>query len=1008
MWEKTLRTVLAAILAVAFSVPLAACQQAGTSQTQASGETYRWENFDDGSDLLDVDVPYIPSNVDEVAFKVVLEKGKLASGVGADKVALGSALDGWTVDAVERTDDVTLSVKASRPDGLANNGASIAGVTLAADCVTGVDVDGTVADASNADDAANSKVNNANTDNSTESTSSGEGSATGGTGVSKDEMMSADEANNDKGVEWPEDAEIVNKDEEAVSAQTKEVVADTPEEVSSLLSEIESGKVTSEEDLKPYEEKKAAEDGGDATTASAAEEAQAEGDAASTESDAGAEESASQGYEVFAVFANPALDVDFSTSKLDGAKFTATLVASDFVLGNTIGANSFTLEGADGCTLSKVDFKSERELSVEIALPESNDTSALDDATLTLKAEANETQGDVACAIAVPRAWVSLDFDYTDESANTTTFAAELRDAQGELSASNVKVEVDGTEVAPASISANDDGTYSIVLKTSDAPEGATVTLSASGIRDVLGRDAEPAQAAALVEANETTREFLGDLLDDLMPQNIAVAMGKKALWALVEHGWKQFYTNVADPNHNTSLYEISNNEIFTEVAQIHDQVTDLGYEMKALSTTVRAGQKAALVTDAERLAARIRTQYTLLKDEVEAICKDTDGSQRAQKLSDFATKEKVALDELATNMGEFYAIICKADSATSHDLVAVYDEMMALSYNWGMQTYKYRQSFRGSLATVWTNAAQVLRLAYGAQTEDAEAGKAGNLGSKRSYLDELDAQSKEVNAIVNERHKIDLGCARSGGSWGKYSAYSGYSDYQFQDMISEADEFIDDPQERAEKRAEAEELRDTVAALRKTGDGTGPLVLYNNTAGTWARGLRASDTQDKWDKGFIYFTGSWAKGTTNTFVASPFRSYEYKEVGNYMKYVATTSWDSSYFNTAQVNAMLSRLADGKTLKDELEGLGLKAAKYLVSSERFDNTNRFFYDNNDWYFDTFEASKSTNKDKAFTKEKQHYDGSWRAVVVTRVKHVNWNTKAEDMFALQKMTVKKAS
>ncbi len=980
MWEKTLRTVLAAILAVAFSVPLAACQQASTSQTQTSGETYRWENFDDGSDLLDVDVPYIPSNVDEVAFKVILEKGKLASEVGANKVTLGAALDSWTVDAVERTDDVTLSVKASRPAELANNGASIAGVALAADCVTDVET--------------------------------GEGGGTeSSTGVSKDEMMSADEANNDKGVQWPEDAEIVNKDEEAVSAQTNAVVADTPEEVSALLGEIENGHVASEEDLKPYEEKEAAEDGADTAT-NTTEGAQAEGDGASAESDTGEGGDASQGYEVFAVFANPALDVDFSTSKLDGAKFTAALVASDFVLGNTIGADSFTLEGADGCTLSKVDFKNERELSVEIALPESDNASALDDATLTLKAEANETQGDVACAIAVPKPWVSLDFDYTDDAAATTTFTAELRDAQGELSAANVKVEVDDKEIAPTSVSANDDGGYSIVLKTSDAPEGATVALSASGIHDVLGRDAELADAAALVEANDESRDFLGDLLDDLMPQNIAVAMGKKALWALAEHGWKQFYTNVADPNHNTSLYEISNNEIFTEVVQIHDQVTDLGYEMKALSTTVRAGQKAALVTDAERLAARIRTQYTLLKDEVEAICKDADGSQRAQKLSDFAVKEKVALDELATNMGELYAIICKADSATSHDLIAVYDEMMALSYNWGIQTYKYRQSFRGSLANVWTNAAQVLQLAYGAQTEAAEAGKAGNLGSKRSYLDELDAQSKEVNAIVNERHKIDLSCARSGGSWGKYSAYSGYNDYQFQDMISEANEFIDDPQERAKKIAEAEDLRDTVAALRTTGDGTGPLVLYNNTAGTWARGLRASDTQDKWDKGFIYFTGSWAKGTTNTFVASPFRSYEYKEVGNWMKYVATTSWDSGYFNTAQVNAMLSRLADGKTLKGELEEVGLKTAKYLVSSERFDNTNRFFYDNNDWYFDTFEVSKSTNKDKAFTKEKQHYDGSWRAAFVTRVKHVNWNTKPEDMFALQKKTVnttaKKAS
>ncbi len=999
MWKKTLQTTLAAILAVSFSVPLAACQQANTNTTQTSGETYRWENFDDGSDVLDLDVPYIPSNTDTLSFKVVLEKGKLADAVGAEAVALGGGLDGWKVDAAERSDDVTLAVRASRPEGLANNGASLASVTLAADCVTGAESD------SSGDSAS------AGTANSTEA--DGGSSDTSAATPSKDEMMSADEVNTDKGVVWPEDAVVVNKDEEATSISTNESVADTPEEVASLLGEIESGKVASEEDLKPYEEKEAAED---ATAGASAENADEGATTTDTGSDANAGEgdAAAAGYEVSAVFANPALSVDFTNSKLDGAKFTAALQASDFVLSNTIGTGSFTLEGAEGCTLSAASFKSERELSVEIALPHDGDTAALDDATLTLKADANETQGDVACAIAVPDAWLDLDYDYADEAAGTTTFTAALRDATGELSAGNVTVEVNGSEVSPTSVAPGSDGIYSIVLKSADAPAGATIVVSASGARDVLGRDAETLQAAALVGSGEESREFLDDLVDDLMLPNIAGALGKKALFALAEYGWKQFYTSVTAADHSSSLYEVSNNEIFSEVVQIHDQVTDLSYEMKALSTTVRAGQKAALVTDAERVVARIRTQYTLLKDEVEAICEDTDGSRRAQKLSDFAVKEKATLDELATNMGELYTIICKADSATSHDLVAVYDEMMALSYNWGTQTYRYRQSFRGSLACVWTNAAYVLRLAYGAQTEAAEAGTSGSLGSKRSYLDELDAQSKEVNAIVNERHKIDIGCARSGGGWGTLYEYSRYDDYRFQDWIDEINTFVDDPQEKAEALARAEGTRDMVAALKAANTGSGPLVLYCNTTGTWARGLRGSDTADKWDKGFVSYTGSWWKKSVKAHLASPFRAYTYDQlnerhvVDEHLHFKPATSWDSSYFNTAQANAMLSRLADGTTLKAELEDVGLTTAKYLVTSERFDNTERFFYDNNDWYFDSFETAKATNKNKAFTKEKQHYDASKREAVVVGVKHVNWMTSASDMFVLQKTTVKKAS
>jgi hypothetical protein len=264
------------------------------------------------------------------------------------------------------------------------------------------------------------------------------------------------------------------------------------------------------------------------------------------------------------------------------------------------------------------------------------------------------------------------------------------------------------------------------------------------------------------------------------------------------------------------------------------------------------------------------------------------------------------------------------------------------------------------------------------------------------------------VNAIVNEDHKIDLDVCRSGGDWGKLSEYAQYREYDFQDWADNVSTFIDDPQEKAEELANIEAIKQTVASLKKTGAGNGPLVLYCNTTGGWCKSTLASETKDKWDKAFMYQVGSWWKCTLRWQAASPFRTYEYKGKKNFEKPVATTSWEDSYLNTAQVNALLSKLPENTSLKSELEDVGLKTAKYLVSSERFDNTNRQFYYDNDWYFDTFEVSKSTSADKGFTKDKKHYDASNRLAVATYVKHINWKTDSADMFVLQKTTVSTGS
>ena len=951
--DSRISKTLAIVLAIVLCVPTAACQSGGNTSTSAEG--YRWENFDDGSDVLSLDVPYIPSNADSLDFNVILEKGKLADSLSVEDVTLGSALDGWNVDSAERRDDVTLEVKASRPDGLANNGASLASVALGA---------GTVVEVETAESSEQE------TDQSQAQAQS----------TDKNKMVTSDEVNEMKGVEWPEDAMIVNKDEEAVSIETKEVVADTPEEVASLLEKIEDCTIDSEEDLEAFAEENSAND--DTESVDAVEDT---GEAATP-------------YEVYAVFANPALAVDFDKSDVSGKTYKATIEASDFALSTELTMDSFSLVGADSCSIDKVGGQSESEVEVQIALPQDDDVSALEGAQLVLKGDSNESEADVVCAIEVPEAWLDLQFDYTDTEAGTVTLIAELNNSKSELNKGNLSLNVDGTEVSPTSVTANDDGTYAVTLDAKSVSDGSAVTASVEGAQNVLGTAVEVAPCTALVDLDDGTRAITESDLDGLLSE-----LGKKGLTSLASFGWETFFKKVLDPENRAGLYDVSNNEVLSNVVKVQQQLDDLTFIVNALNHNVLTGQKSTEINDARSLISRIKTEELQLCDQVKDIYNTADPVQREEKLRTFAgnTGQKVLIDNLATDLGVLYDKIMGADSSTDHDLITLYDELMALSYNWGAQTYASRQNFRTSLATVWTNGAEIVALAYGIQTKDFEASNGKTGWSWRSYLDTLDEQTKNVNTLINETHAIDMSVYRHGGDFGDLNEYGDYTDEQFDGLISGIinDETYDEDLAFDEQEADINEvnnIRAKVKALRDIGAGKDPLTLYCNTTGTWYKVLNGADTENKWDKGFQTFR--WDKGflNYNGYTSSPF--------GNYKNFDSLTNWDDSYMNTLQAKTLASRLHDGQTLKTELESVGFKTAKYFVTSERFDRKDNVAYTNNDWYFDTFEVDKANAKGEGFTKEKQHYDASDRYALVTYVKHFNWCTPASDMFVLNKVTI----
>ena len=968
MFKKSIVFIITLTILLGFCVFLSACQ---IDSKKISAEGYRWENFDDGSDVLSFDVPYIPSNSNSLDFNIILEKGKLSDNISAQNVSLGSALNGWQVDSATRKDDVTLAIKATRPDDLSNNGASIASVSLSEDAIV-------ISEDSNDD---NSESKDADTENAEQD---------------KQKIYTSDEINEMKGVEWPEDAVTVDSDEKATSIETKEVVADTPEEVAQLISDIESNKVTSEEDLEPYKEREKSENDDDSNASdsgTSTDESSQTTENTQQETSENSDDTSSS-YEVYAVFANPALTVDFEKSELKGDTFRATINASDFVLSNSINKDSFELNGANDCTVKDAKYVNENTFEVDISLPNEDETSALDNAELILKANANESEADVVCAIGIAEPWIDLQFDYANTDTGTVALKAQLNYAKGELKKNNIQLKVNDAETSPTSISKNDDGTYSIILESQSIEDGSIATLEVTGIKSMLGVDSDIQPCSASISLEEEDRG-----LEELNPENFFPSLGKQGLLSLASFGWEKFYTNVIDTENKSGVYDVSNSEVLSNVVKVQQQLIDIDTQIKALSNDVLVGQKASIINDANRLISRIRTQELQLSDEITAIYKEGDKEKRKEAIRTFAQNEKGTIDSLATNLGELYGVMMNADSATNHDLISAYDELVALSYNWAAQTYPYRQNFRESLARVWTTGSQIVDLAYGIQTADAESGQSTTGGNKRSYLNSLQEQTKNVSKLINETHAIGMKEYRYGGDWGSVSEYYDYTDEDFDAWIDDLtleEMFYFDITEKYLR-----DVQTKVHEYRDAGAGKGTIRYYCNTTGTWFQTLNGEDTEKKWNKGFLYSVGNGWTSKLSVHADSPFRDYELKTTPK-VKYMPNDDWDKLYASTAEVNSMIAKLHDNQTLEKELQSVGLKTAKYLVTSERFDCSTRVVYDNNDWYFDTFETAKSTKSNKAFTKDKKHYDASARLAIVTYVEHINWYTPASDMYVLKKM------
>ncbi len=103
-------------------------------------------------------------------------------------------------------------------------------------------------------------------------------------------------------------------------------------------------------------------------------------------------------------------------------------------------------------------------------------------------------------------------------------------------------------------------------------------------------------------------------------------------------------------------------------------------------------------------------------------------------------------VDDLAVNLGVLHDKIMKASSRSGKDLIQVFDDMCASTYNWASQTYKSRQQFRNEVAVVWTEGAFLVDTIYGYAAEE----------DQRVNLDRFDTMTKSISELINNTRSID------------------------------------------------------------------------------------------------------------------------------------------------------------------------------------------------------------------------------------------------------------
>lgn len=135
----------------------------------------------------------------------------------------------------------------------------------------------------------------------------------------------------------------------------------------------------------------------------------------------------------------------------------------------------------------------------------------------------------------------------------------------------------------------------------------------------------------------------------------------------------------------NTPLGEHTINQLYNEIVKMQTDLSNMAAALDDLSSKESAHYNASIVNAANAKIARIQSEYSLIGGLYkQVIAADGNEAATAAAIDNLMGAKKTTVDNLIVDMGELYNTIKVADASTGASLIKVYDNMAALSYNWG------------------------------------------------------------------------------------------------------------------------------------------------------------------------------------------------------------------------------------------------------------------------------------------------------------------------------------
>lgn len=786
----------------------------------------RWEDFDDGSPILDVSEPQIHANATSQRLTVELEDATFADEVAPGSITPTGGIDAWQVTSVDRVSDTRVDVELERAGGVSvfDNGAASAGLAFDADAIVVVP-----------------EVDEAHLETLE---------------LLSDESMTEDEIEQiereaDAASGLPEDAVSIEEEIQDASdgdgdAGSAEEAADSIEEGYAAQDAPEGSTYTVYIPIaRPYLAVDVADSQigeGTVTYRVAASdftfpESVSAGDFR-IEMDVAAPAGAGAP-EVLGVTRIDEFEVDVEVSgdpladesPLDCASLVMSADAS-----GTGGEVFGMLTVPDAWVHATAERTDDGSIALDATLHNADEGLDADNTTVSvLDGEGNLTELD-GVHIA----------EGDDGGSRITVDAASLPD-DTDVRAINI----DAGEVDHASGATADPDPAVIAIPDAAADEDAgaasgTEGGAASSALDLVHLIASPAVAYASGDsASSGIGSTVKSWLSSIASADTMYSLAKTGISQLASAGWSMARTTILA---DTFLGDRSNVQIYEKLLDLDVKIGELAEGLKGLGNQVSATGMGAYINDTNEIIAEISSEYTTLESMYRKVRDEKDAAKRSELVEDIWNKRSGVITDLVKDLGRLHYKVTANESTYRMKLFPLYDNLLSRTYNWAADAVPERLAYRAGIGKLWTDCTSMLYTLCGDEAV---------LEDNRSILTDLEAKTKEIDAVL------------------------GASD------IPESEYLKTYTTKHAGKPTEVKQGKKTVLSPNEKDYAGKASLCY--TTNSWFGVYLATDSPDGWDKA-LFTTKKHGAYTYYYSSANPFSVYdtEHKQPSWDSKYLTT------------------------------------------------------------------------------------------------------------------------